>query len=100
MPVCIVSISGGNCASVIPGKIQNKKHEENDKTQQWIVERKDDNKFAFKSVSNGQYLRAAEGRAYGLITTGEKQWWISEAGDAPEALWYSEICPSQSLTEH
>lgn len=65
----------------------------NSNTQRWRVEYGDDESeqeglVAFMNVSDGKWLRAASGSAYGFVDTAEeKQWWVLEEGVSPGSCW-------------
>jgi hypothetical protein len=66
----------------------------NSETQRWRVEYSDADdddgatRVAFMNVSDGKWLRAAGGTAYGFVDTSEqKQWWILEEGTSPGSCW-------------
>lgn len=66
----------------------------NSDTQRWRVEYGEhehagnQNRVAFRNVSDGKWLRAAGGDAYGFVDTSEeKQWWVLEEGVAPGSCW-------------
>jgi len=62
----------------------------NSDTQRWRVEYETDgeNRVAFKNVSDGKWLRATGGAAYGFVdTSDEKQWWVMEEGTSPGSCW-------------
>jgi hypothetical protein len=66
----------------------------NSETQRWRVEYDDDhagggeNRVAFMNVSDGKWLRATGGAAFGYVDTSEeKQWWVLEEGTSPGSCW-------------
>jgi hypothetical protein len=92
MAVYISSVMGGNCVTNAGNNILNKKPA-NDQTQFWTIERKEgsENQIAMRCNADGQYLRAKAGNPYGAVEAGAKQWWQTEAGQAPGSYWYEGI---------
>ena len=84
----IVAVSGGTVLSKTPDGICTKDAVNSD-TQRWRVEYgNEDNRLALMNVSDGKWLRASTGAAYGLVNTSiEKQWWVIEEGDSPGSCW-------------
>jgi len=85
----VVAVSGGAVLSKKPGGIVNCDAVNSD-TQRWRVEYETDgeNRVAFKNVSDGKWLRATGGAAYGFVdTSDEKQWWVMEEGTSPGSCW-------------
>jgi hypothetical protein len=90
----IVAVSGGAVLSKKPDGVLNC-DAVNSEAQRWWVEYADDHgggggvsRVAFRNVSDGKWLRAAGGAAYGFVDTSEeKQWWIMEEGRSPGSCW-------------
>lgn len=84
----IVAVSGGTVLSKRPDGIFNKDAVNSD-TQRWRVEYGDEeNRVALMNVSDGKWLRAHTGAAYGQVdTSDEKQWWVIEEGSSPGSCW-------------
>lgn len=84
----IVAVSGGTVLSTSPNGIVNKDAVNSD-TQRWRVEYGDqENRVALMNVSDGKWLRAQTGAAYGQVNTSdEKQWWVIEEGSSPGSCW-------------
>jgi hypothetical protein len=65
----------------------------NSETQRWRVEYGDgedggESRVAFMNVSDGKWLRATGGAAFGYVDTSEeKQWWVLEEGVSPGSCW-------------
>ena len=70
-------------------------------SQLWTIERNEDKTaVAVRSVSNGQYLRAAVRGDNAKVQTGAKSWWTLEQGDAPGAWWLKNNDHGNYLTNY
>ncbi|PPJ58156.1 hypothetical protein CBER1_02581 [Cercospora berteroae] len=56
--------------------------------QQWLIERADANKVAFKNAGTGHYLRArGDYQGARVNQRPEKQYWVCEISNTPNAFW-------------
>ena len=85
----IVTVSGGQCLEKTSAGLVDKDASNSD-AQRWTLEYgTNENTVAFQNVSNGQYLFASNGAAYGKIDTSiVKQWWTLEEGRSPGSCWW------------
>jgi len=88
--VRVVAVNGGHVVELDRSKGIRTQLQSESTAQQWEVERKDGNKpevFALKNHADGKYLRAPNGNGYTPCTTGDKQFWAAEPGEAPGSFW-------------
>jgi len=89
-PACyIVTVSGGTCVEKTATGVFDKTCFKSNDAQHWTAEYgKTDDQVVFQNSSNGEYLCAKSGAAYGQVTTStEKQWWTLEQAPSPGAWW-------------
>lgn len=90
--VYIVTASGGTVLEkTASNTLQNRNGEAHNKAQQWTVEYadNDDTKVSFQNVSDGKFLRATSGAAYGKLEgSDEKQWFTLSEGGPNGSVWY------------
>ena len=85
-----VAVNGGHVIEADGSKAIKTQQQSDSKAQQWLVEPKDANhpqEFALKNLANEQYLRAQTGKPYAPCTTGDRQYWAAEPGEAPGSFW-------------
>lgn len=84
----IVTVSGGTVVDKQSNGVFDRNAEEESSSQHWTVEYGDSpTQVAFQNASNGGWLRAFTGAAYGKVDCGEKQWWTLEKGPSPGSCW-------------
>ena len=86
----LVTVSGGTVVEKTGTGIFDKTAEAGNKAQQWTIEYEGDNesKVAFKNASDGTFLRATSGAAYGkLECAATKQYWTLEKGGPNGTVW-------------
>ena len=56
--------------------------------QQWVIEKGEGDKIAFRNASGKQYLRAKGGNNSAQVVLGQRQWWTLAGSKTPGAFWY------------
>jgi len=87
--IYIVTISGGTVVERTSNAILDKYAEAGNKSQHWTVEYGDeDDQVAFQNASDGTFLRATSGAAYGKVESStQKQWWTLQKGGPNGSVW-------------
>lgn len=101
--VRVVAVLGGHVVAIDKANGIKTQLYNDSKDQQWEIERPNANKpeeFALKNLQDGKYLRAPNGNAYTPCTTGDKQMWAAEAGEAPGSFWYGLIVGRRSRCQY
>ncbi|EME39060.1 hypothetical protein DOTSEDRAFT_75678 [Dothistroma septosporum NZE10] len=82
----LVPASGGLCIqpqnnSVYTANVEGKE------AQQWVVEKGEGDRIAFRNAAGKQYLRAKGGHNSAQVVLGARQWWKLEGSKTPSAFW-------------